>query len=194
MSVSFLILSALVSAMLNVAPTFNFTEEQQILGLQRYSNEIEQERQFLESGNPLVVPVRQRHHTTECGPLRCSSRCCMGKYSFRELEEFQARLLSPGQPEETKEKIRIEVSKADTRTGIQNYSHMFGIQGPDKNAATLREVFSIRSRDEQRGNCLFGDSGIISHTWKYFRLVLNKSADLIQMLMTAVTQLFIRNR
>ena len=37
MSVSFLILSALISAMLNVAPTFNFTDEQQILGLQRHT-------------------------------------------------------------------------------------------------------------------------------------------------------------
>ena len=32
--------------MLNVVPTFNFTDEQQILGLQRNSNEIEQERQL----------------------------------------------------------------------------------------------------------------------------------------------------
>ena len=42
MSVSFLILSALISAMLNVAPTFNLTawDEQQILGLQRNCNKI----------------------------------------------------------------------------------------------------------------------------------------------------------
>ena len=70
---------------------------------------------------------------------------------------------------------------------------MFGIEGAYKNAATLREVFSIRSQDEQRGNSLFGDRGITSQTWKYLRLVLNKSADHIQMLMTAVTQLFVRN-
>jgi len=197
MSVSFLILSAFISAMFNVAPTFNFADEQQILNLQRQSYEIEQDRQFWESGNPLVVPFCQRLHTAECGPLRCSSRCCSGKYSFRELEEFEARLLSPGQPNETKERLRIDVNETDTRAGIQNYSQMFGIEGGNKNGATLREVFSIRSRGErgeQRGNSLFGDRGIISQTWKYLRLALNRSADLIQMLMAAVTQLFARNR
>jgi len=102
--------------------------------------------------------------------------------------------LPPGQPEETTVTMRITISETDTTTGIQNYSHMFGIDGYQKNAATLREVFSIRSRDEQRGNYLFGDRGVISQTCKYFRLVLNKSADLIQMLMTAVKQLFVRNR
>ena len=152
MSVSFLILSVLINAMLNVAPTFNVSDEQQILGLQRHCNEIEQEKQFLESGNPLVVPLRQRHHTTECGPFQCSSRCCSGKYSFRELEELQEGLLSPGQQNETKETIRIDVSDKETLTGIRNYSSMFGISGFQKNATTLRQVFSIRSRDEQRGN------------------------------------------
>ena len=102
MTVSFLILSVLISAMLNVAPTFNVVDEQQILGLQRHCNEIVQVRQFLESGNPLVVPLRQRHHTTECGPFQCASRCCSGKYSFRELEELQEGLLSPGQQNENK--------------------------------------------------------------------------------------------
>ena len=31
--------------------------------------------------------------------------------------------------------FRIEVCDADTRTGIQDYSHMIGIQGAYKNAA-----------------------------------------------------------
>ena len=197
MSVSFLIISALISAMLNVAPTFNFTDEQQILTLQRHSNEIEQERQFWESGNPLVVPFRQRLHTAECRLLQCSLQCCSRKYSFSELEEFEARLLSPGQPNKTKERLHIDVKETDTRAGIQNYSEMLGIEGTSKNGATLCEVFSIRSRGErgeQRGNSLFGDRGIISQTWKYLRLALNRSADLIQILMPAVTQLFVRNR
>ena len=63
---------------------------------------------------------------------------------------------SPGLPDEPKERIRIDLNEAETRTGIRNYSHVFGIVGAYKNAATLREVFSIGSRGERGGaiHCL----------------------------------------
>ena len=73
---------------------------------------------------------------------------------------------------------------------MQNFSHVFGHDKHSKNVDSLRGVFSTG----QRGNDFFGDSGIISQTWKSLRLVLNKSADLIQRLMTAVRQLFVQNR
>ena len=106
----------------------------------------------MESGNPLVVPLRQRHHTHQCLPMRCSAQCCIVKYSFRELQDLEAGLLSTGQADEKKEKIRLDVSDAGTTTGIRNYSHMFGIEGAYKNAATLLEVFAIRSCFEHGPN------------------------------------------
>ena len=111
------------------------------------------------------------------------------------MEDLETGLLLPtGQKAETKEKIRIVVSEPDTMTGIRKFSNLFGINGLSTNPEVLHGVFSTGSQGEWRGNYLFGDRGVITHTWKYLRLVLNKSADLIQKLMTAVRQLFIQNQ
>ena len=120
-------------------------------------------------------------HDDDCGlrnsQTRMACSCCKGALTFNEAR-FVKEKLTGGRAVPNTKRRNFEGVPATACWGIENCKELFGL-GSDKEA--LSAAFEAGT-DDNKGNLLFGSSGIVSRTLDHWRDLLDDAFKLIESL------------